>query len=73
MNNWNLVTEKLPEEQDEIIVTVHDTSGDTPFDYTTVAWYFDGCWIIDGHYICPYVIAWMELPEPYKLQSTERR
>lgn len=61
---WIPVVEALPEDDEEVIVTCLDDSGDTPFSYTTVAWHYKGMWVCDNER-CPFVIAWMPLPEPY--------
>ena len=64
---WIPVSERLPTGQTEVIVSIHDDSGDTPFDYTASGWVTDNgeYWIVDGE-INYYVIAWMLLPEPYE-------
>ena len=62
---WTPVSDALPEDLEEVIVTCLDDSGDTPFSYTTVAWHYKDMWVCDNEW-CPFVIAWMPLPEPYK-------
>lgn len=64
---WIPVTERLPNKQEEVIVSYHDTLGDMSFDYTAPGWITpDGeYWIVDNE-INNYVVAWMPLPEPYK-------
>lgn len=64
---WIPVTERLPNGQEEVIVSCHDTSGDGSFDYTSSGWTTtDGeYWIVDNE-INHFVVAWMPLPEPYK-------
>lgn len=48
------------------IVTIQDDNGDRPLVYTTVGWYLDdGRWIVDNE-VRQDVIAWMNLPEPWK-------
>lgn len=63
---WTPVDEKLPYTEEWVIVTIKDTSGDTPYTYTDFGWYFDraDCWIIDAEPRTD-VIAWMQLPSPY--------
>lgn len=61
---WIPVTEALPRDDEEVIVTCLDDSGDTPYSYTTVAWHYKGMWVCDNMR-CPFVTAWMPLPEPY--------
>ena len=69
---WIPCSERLPHGScsDLVNVSIHDDSGDTPFDYTSCGWVTtDGeYWIVDNE-INNHVIAWMPLPEPY----TERR
>lgn len=62
---WIPVTERLPEDDTEVVVSIHDDAGDTSFDYTTVGWHFKGEWIVNDERNY-YVSAWMPLPEPYK-------
>ena len=64
-HRWIPVTEALPRDDEEVIVTCLDDSGDTPYSYTTVAWHYKDMWVCDNMR-CPFVIAWMPLPEPYK-------
>lgn len=61
---WIPVTERLPRDDEDVIVTCLDDSGDTPYSYTTVAWHYKGMWVCDNMR-CPFVIAWMPLPKPY--------
>ena len=67
---WVLCSQKLPIGQEQVIVSCHDTSGDTPFDYTSCGWVTtDGeYWIIDNE-INPYVVAWAPFPKPYKVKN----
>lgn len=64
---WILVNERLPESQTNVLVSVHDTTGDIAFDYSSYGWITTDkeCWIVDNE-ICNYVVAWMPLPEPYE-------
>lgn len=64
---WIPVSEGLPNGREEVIVSCHDDSGDTPFDYSTSGWVTtDGkYWVVDND-INNFVTAWMPLPEPYK-------
>ena len=70
---WIPVSERLPTGQTEVIASIHDDSGDTPFDYTASGWVTDDgeYWIVDGE-INYHVIAWMPLPEPYKAESEDK-
>lgn len=64
---WIPVTEKLPKNDDWVIVTILDEWGDTPWTYTDFGWYLEAanCWIIDAQQRTD-VIAWMPLPKPWK-------
>ena len=64
--NWIPISERLPSEQENVIVTIYDDHGDTPWEYTANAWHIDGVWIADNDIVCGSVIAWMPLPTPYK-------
>lgn len=65
---WTPVAEALPRDDEDVIVTCLDDSGDTPFRYTTVAWHYAGMWVCDNER-CPFVTAWMPLPEPWREQE----
>lgn len=67
---WTPCSERFPIGQEEVIVSCHDDSGDTPFDYTSCGWVTtDGkYWIVDNE-INNHVIAWMPLPEPLRLDG----
>lgn len=74
---WTPVTEALPEEKTEVLVTVHfDGYKDVftnlkPTDYVGIASQIDGEWSAydDEYKVAPrkhHVIAWMPLVEPWK-------
>lgn len=66
---WIPCSERLPHGScsDLVNVSIHNDSGDTPYDYTSCGWITtDGeDWIVDNE-INNHVVAWMPLPEPYK-------
>ncbi len=64
---WIPVTEQLPEAQTEVIVSCTDDSGDTKFRYTSSGWITTDkeYWIVDNE-INNFVVAWREMPEPWK-------
>lgn len=65
--NWTPVSERLPKNDDWVIVTILDEWGDTPWTYADFGWYLEAanCWIIDAQQRTD-VIAWMPLPDPWK-------
>lgn len=62
---WILCSERLPEDDTEVIVSCTDDSGDSEFSYTTTGWHFKGVWIV-GNERSLFVRAWMPLPSPLK-------
>ena len=68
---WIPCSERLPSEYEYVIVSVLDDHGDTPWEYTTVAWLCNGVWISDNDILCGTAVAWMPLPTPYKGGDTE--
>ena len=64
---WLPVSERLPWTDTDVLVTVFDDSGDTPWSYTSRGWLTpDGqYWVVDNE-ICYGVVAWMPLPEPWR-------
>ena len=62
---WIPVTERLPEEDTEVIVSCTDDSGDSEFSYTTTGWHYKGIWVVDNERSF-FVKAWTPLPEPWK-------
>lgn len=61
MPSWIPVTERLPENDDVVMVTVHDFAGS----FVSVDFYMHGEWrsFPEG------VTAWAELPEPYEVKE----
>lgn len=64
---WIPCSEKLPTNDDWVIVSVLDEVGDTTYRYSDFGWYFDmaKCWIVESEQRTD-VVAWMPLPKPYK-------
>ena len=64
---WIPVTEALPINDVDVIVSVLDDSGDTSYRFTSVGWCIPNgqYWVVDNE-MCYGVIAWMPLPEPWK-------
>jgi len=64
---WIPVSERVPNSDDWVIITVLDESGDTPYRYTDFGLYLDAakCWIVDAEQRTD-IIAWMPLPKPWK-------
>lgn len=66
-DRWIPCKERLPEDEEEVIVSVRDDSGDNTLDYSSCGWY--ACagdfWVVDNepNY---HVVAWMPLPKPWK-------
>ena len=69
---WIPCSERLPNGQTEVIVSCRDDSADAIYRYTASGWITtDGeYWIVDNE-INPYVIAWCELPEPYREEGNQ--
>lgn len=74
---WIPVTEALPDEEKEVLVSVHfDGYKDKytnypPSDYVEIASYIDGVWssIYDDFKVMRrhhHIVAWMPTPEPYR-------
>lgn len=63
--HWIPVSERMPRDDEEVIVSCTDDSGDSKFTYTTVGWHYKGLWVVNNDR-CFFVVAWMPLPEPYK-------
>lgn len=64
---WIPVTEALPINDVDVIVSVLDDSGDTPYRFTSVGWCTPNgqYWVVDNE-MCYGVIAWQPLPEPWR-------
>ena len=68
ISGWISVKDRLPRDQDTVIVAINDDSGDTPYKYAYFGWYMSEakCWIVDDEIRRGEVYAWMPLPEPPK-------
>lgn len=67
---WILCSERPSNNQEEVIVSIHDDSGDTSFDYTTCGWITpdNKYWIVDND-INYHVVAWMPRPKPLGVEE----
>ena len=68
--HWIPCSERLPEDDTEVVVSCTDDSGDSEFSYTTTGWHFKGMWVV-GNERSYFVRAWMPLPEPYRAERRE--
>ena len=75
-HRWIPVSERLPEEDQCILVTVNGRYKNVTFDNAIqIACYCEEeGWVIEEwpEWENPNVIAWMELPEPYKPEEVEQ-
>ena len=68
---WIPVSERLPEENGQYLVTVKNLTGyEQLYNNVFECEFFEKDWIFKG-WKDNKVIAWMELPEPYKAESEE--
>ena len=64
---WIPCSTALPKDEEEVIVSIHDDSGDYAYDYSSSGWYAAAgeFWVVDNEAnMC--VTAWMPLPHPYR-------
>lgn len=64
---WIPCSTALPKDEEEVIVSIHDDSGDYALDYSSSGWYAAAgeFWVVDNEAnMC--VTAWMPLPHPYR-------
>ena len=62
---WIPCEERLPNNDEEVIVSIADDRADNIFRYTTTAWRYGDVWVSDNERICD-IIAWMPLPKAYE-------
>lgn len=66
---WISAEERLPTEDDLVIVAIHDDTGDTAYNYSSFGFFLEvngsGVWLVDGQRSC-HVTHWMPLPKPPK-------
>lgn len=69
---WIPVSKSLPPSREEVNVSICDETGDTRYNYTSHGWLTTDkeYWIVDNE-INNYVVAWMPLPEPWKVEQEE--
>lgn len=61
---WRNASDEEPTFGEDVIVWIHDVTGDTPFDYTSVGWLTSHRdWIVDNEE-CKQVVAWQPKPKP---------
>lgn len=69
---WIPCSERLPKDEEEVIVSIRDDSGDNTLDYSSCGWY--ACagdfWVVDNE-ANNRVVAWMPRPTPYRPERGE--
>ena len=67
-DRWIPISEGLPNDDDDVFVTVIDDHGDRPWRYTDIARLCNETWIANNEILFGEVIAWMpqRYPKPYK-------
>ena len=69
---WIPVLKHLPKNDDQVIISIRDNSGDNVLYYSDFGWYLEEakCWIVDNEQRRD-IIAWMPKPKPYKEEKNE--
>jgi len=64
---WIPCSERMPANDDWVIISVLDEAGDTLYRYSDFGWYFEmaKCWIVESEPRTD-AVAWMPLPKPWK-------
>ena len=64
---WIPCSERLPADEEAVIVSIRDDSGDNTLDYSSSGWYAAAgeFWVVDNE-ANMRVVAWMPLPTPYR-------
>ena len=70
-DQWYSCKYTEPRGYDEVIVLVHDDSGDTPYEYVTHGWFYKDTWIV-GNEPNDKVVAWKEFPTPKNVKQVKR-
>ena len=69
---WIPCSERLPDHGENVIVSIHDDSGDYACDYASFGWYAvkGKFWVVDNE-VNERVVAWLPLPIPYRKGGQE--
>ena len=69
---WIPCSERLPKDGENVIVSIHDDSGDYACDYASFGWYAvkGKFWVVDNE-VNERVVAWLPLPIPYRKGGQE--
>ena len=58
MTNWTPVSDGPPKIDTNVLVTIKDDSGDSPYYYTSSVCYYNGICVVYNT-VCYQVISWM--------------